>query len=104
MPEVITSWINNTQGSDSKHRSNEKNGLFWAITQFDKKIEDFINNPKMNFGENGLLQQTILEKFGNCSWLQDWSDNQSFKNVYLVRKPRIKTSSIFVLGSDQNEI
>ncbi|MCR4553778.1 MAG: putative virulence factor [Succinivibrionaceae bacterium] len=103
MPEVITQWIYSTQGAEPLRRSNEKNGLFWAITQFDKKIDDFINNPNMNFGENGLLQQTILEKFGNCGWLKNWSDDQPFKNVYLVRKPRIKSSSIFLLGSDQNE-
>jgi len=104
MPEVITEWIHNTQGADQLRRSNEKNGLFWAITQFDKKIDDFVNNPKITFGENGLLQQTILEKFGFCPWLKNWSDNQPFNNVYLIRKPRIKSSGLFELGENCREL
>ena len=102
MPEVVSEWIRNTQGEDPAVRSSDRNGLFWAITQFDKKIEDYINNPNMNFGENGLLQQTVLEKFGNCRWLQNWSDGIPFRNVYLVRKPGIRTSAVFSTGP-QNE-
>ena len=102
MPEVVSEWIRNTQGEDPAVRSSDRNGLFWAITQFDKKIEDYINNPNMNFGENGLLQQTVLEKFGNCRWLQNWSDGIPFRNVYLVRKPGIRTSAVFSTGA-QNE-
>lgn len=90
-PQVITEWIELTQGSEAQDRSSEQNGLFWALTQFDKKIDACMNNDRnMDFGENGLLQQTILEKFSRCSWLQNWHDNQPFNNVYLVRKPGIK--------------
>lgn len=88
---VLERWIERTQGETAEKRSTKKPGLLWAITMFDKRIgaslsltEDILNN---SWGRGGLLQQTILERFGSYDWLENWSNNQRFNNVYLVRKP-----------------
>ncbi|MFX3766243.1 virulence factor SrfC family protein, partial [Streptococcus suis] len=42
---------------------------------------------KQSWGAGGLLQQTILERFGNYDWISDWSNGKPFDNLFLVRKP-----------------
>lgn len=88
---VLERWINKTQGATPEERSGKEPGLFWAITMFDKRIvadldkkEDML---RMSWGKGGLLQQTILERFGGYDWLNHWNVQDNFKNVYLVRKP-----------------
>ncbi|WP_274968908.1 virulence factor SrfC family protein [Succinimonas amylolytica] len=97
--KVITSWIGQTQGKSSPDRARHSCGLFWALTKFDKRIiDDLDKEENRSYGKRGLLQQTVLEKFGHCSWLENWNGNtdnpQPFNNIFLVRKPGIDCSFI----------
>jgi len=99
MEKVISSWIEQTQGKNSMDRARHSCGLFWALTKFDKRIiDDLDKEENRSYGKRGLLQQTVLEKFGHCSWLENWNgeaDNQRpFNNIFLVRKPGIDCSFI----------
>lgn len=99
MEKVISSWIEQTQGKNSIDRARHSCGLFWALTKFDKRIiDDLDKEENRSYGKRGLLQQTVLEKFGHCSWLENWNgeaDNQRpFNNIFLVRKPGIDCSFI----------
>ncbi len=97
--KVITNWINSTQG-DINQRSQHKAGLIWAITKFDKRIEQFINSKgninNLQLGKNGLLHQVLLEKFSDQDWLEQWSTNGAvklpFNNIFLVRKPCLEST------------
>src|SRR5574344_1125383 len=87
---VITRWIEQTQGKNVEERSKHNPGLFWALTKFDVRItQDLDKNPK--YGNDGLLHQTLLEKFGGSEWLTHWSKSNNkelpFNNIFLVRKP-----------------
>ena len=88
---VLERWINKTQGDTPEARSQRKPGLLWAITMFDKRISADLtkdeNMLKISWGSGGLLKQTILERFGNYPWLNDWSNGKPFNNTFLVRKP-----------------
>lgn len=90
---VISRWIEKTQGATPDKRSMHQSGLFWAITKFDTRIGDDLNKDPslLRYGSDGLLQQTILEKFGRCSWFLNWSGSEEkpepFNNIFLVRKP-----------------
>lgn len=88
---VLERWIGKTQGETPEKRATKEVGLLWAITMFDKRICTSLtlseDNLKNSWGKGGLLQQTILERFGSYDWLMNWSNNQKFNNVYLVRKP-----------------
>ncbi|OCG20342.1 putative virulence factor [Gilliamella sp. App4-10] len=88
---VLERWIDKTQGETAEKRATKKAGLLWAITMFDKRIGTSLtlseDNLKNSWGKGGLLQQTILERFGSYDWLSNWSNDHQFNNVFLVRKP-----------------
>ena len=88
---VLERWIDKTQGETAEKRATKKAGLLWAITMFDKRIGASLHQSEDNlsntWGKGGLLQQTILERFGSYDWLSNWSNNGKFNNVFLVRKP-----------------
>lgn len=88
---VLERWIDKTQGETAEIRSIRKPALLWAITKFDIRVQDKLNtteeNLKISWGSDGLLKQTILERFGHYDWFKNWSNNQPFNNVFLVRKP-----------------
>ena len=88
---VLERWIDKTQGESAEKRATKKAGLLWAITMFDKRISNSLtlseDNLKNSWGKGGLLQQTILERFGNYDWLTNWFNEHKFNNVFLVRKP-----------------
>ncbi len=87
MREVITSWINKTQGSKSCERAKHNSGFFWALTKFDRRISsDLDKGQTLEYGRSGLLHQTVLERFEFEDWFKDW-DGSPFNNIVLVRKP-----------------
>ena len=61
-----------------------------------------LTSSQYNYGRSGLLQQTILEKFGKREWLSDWAAGKPFGNIFLVRKPRLP-GGIFALDSENLE-
>ena len=93
---VLERWINKTQGDNPTDRAKRKPGLLWAITMFDMRITSDLTKDedmlKMSWGQGGLLKQTILERFGNYTWLNEWSNGKPFDNVFLVRKPGFKVA------------
>ena len=104
--DVISRWINQTQGCDSAARGSHHCGLFWALTKFDKRIAEDLDKENRVYGRGGLLQQTVLEKFGQCEWLRNWDGSEEaprpFSNIFLVRKPGLDCS--FIDKSDTNEL
>lgn len=91
---VLETWIKKTQGETPEIRSLRKPALLWAITKFDIRIQDKLGtteeNLKISWGRDGLLKQTILERFDKFSWVENWSNGQPFNNIFLVRKPGFK--------------
>jgi hypothetical protein len=86
---VLDTWVHSTQGETSADRAKRPPGLVWVITQLDKRL-----TPKP--GTSDVLQRqewtsmihiTLLERFAQCEWLQDWANGKPFDNVFLVRKP-----------------
>ncbi|KAE9535390.1 putative virulence factor [Ursidibacter arcticus] len=102
---VLERWINKTQGDTAETRSIRKPGLLWAITMFDMRITADLSKDedllKISWGQGGLLKQTILERFGNYEWLNNWSNGKPFNNVFLVRKPGFKVAFLDMNGSDE---
>lgn len=102
---VLERWIQKTQGDSPEHRAKRKPGLLWAITMFDMRIGQDLSKDeellKISWGAGGLLKQTILERFGNYEWFNNWSNERPFNNVFLVRKPGFKVAFLEVDGDNE---
>lgn len=100
---VLETWIKKTQGETPEIRSLRKPALLWAITKFDIRIQDKLGtseeNLKISWGRDGLLKQTILERFDKFSWVENWSNGKPFNNIFLVRKPGFKVPFLNVEGN-----
>lgn len=89
---VLSNWIEKTQGENVDIRAGKKSGLTWAITMFDKRINASLSHTEdqlqIGWGSEGLMQQALLERFGQYNWVDEWTRGKPFNNMFLVRKPR----------------
>lgn len=87
---VLTRWIEKTQGANVQERGKRTPGLIWALTMFDMQIGTMLEQDEnmVREGWEGLLKKTMLERFGQYEWIQNWA-GKPFSNTYLVRKPRL---------------
>jgi len=93
---VLSRWIERTQGETPAERARRKPGLLWAITMFDMRIGSDLDKGedllRLGWGSGGMMKMTMLERFGQYAWLQDWAGGLPFDNSFLVRKPRLKVT------------
>lgn len=95
---VLTEWISNTQGKDPQTRAKRACGLIWTMTMFDLRITQSLTltEPllRQSWGKGGMIKMAMLERFGQYSWMSDWTGGNAFDNTFLVRKPRVPTPFI----------
>lgn len=101
---VLTRWIEKTQGLTSQDRADKAPGLIWTLTMFDKRISGALNltESQLREGWEGLIKMTLLERFGQYDWMNEWAPGQPFNNTFLVRKPRLPVS--FLNSRDNEEL
>lgn len=92
---VLTEWIHKTQGASPEERKG-RCGLIWALTMMDGFIGNSLNlkPEQMPEAAGNMLKLTMMERFGNLPWMQEWEPGQAFNNTFLVRKPRLQTPFI----------
>lgn len=85
---VLDAWVKSTQGTAAE-RAERPPGLIWVITQLDKRLAPVPGQSEKAMDElwGGMVHITLLERFGRCEWLQEWSNGKPFDNVFLMRKP-----------------
>lgn len=102
---VLERWIHKTQGETPEQRALRKPGLLWAITMFDMRISSDLDKGEdllsIGWGSGGMMKMTMLERFGQYSWLQEWIKDQPFANTFLVRKPRMKVPFLELQDSEE---
>jgi hypothetical protein len=105
---VLTRWIEKTQGAKPEERALRKPGLLWAITMFDMRIGSDLDKGQdllsLGWGNGGMMKMTMLERFGQYTWLQEWTTGQPFDNTFLVRKPRMKVTFLDLQGGQEVSI
>lgn len=103
---VLTRWINKTQGASAAERGSRDAGLIWAITMLDKRVGASLehNESQLKEGWDGMMQATMLERFADLSWMQEWKPGKPFDNTYLVRKPRMATAFLDLHGAEETGI
>ncbi|MGE6196398.1 putative virulence factor [Aeromonas media] len=103
---VLTRWVEKTQGKSASERKSRKPGLFWALTMFDMRINSGLNltQTQLKEGWDGLMQQTLLERFGQYDWIQEWAPGQAFNNCFLVRKPGMPVPFLSMEGGREVDV
>lgn len=102
---VVDRWVKETQGSNPEERKQHKPGLYWVLTKFDNRIGNDLGKDNISYGSEGLLGQTLFEKFSRYEWLNNWDgDNegekpQSFNNLFLIRKLNQESCTFIELSS-----
>jgi hypothetical protein len=88
---VLSSWIDRTQGETAEKRAHRPSGLIWAITMFDMKIADSLSKDEsmLEMVWDNLIKMTMLERFQQYAWMQNWRPGNPFDTTFLVRKPRL---------------
>ncbi|MDY0270912.1 MAG: virulence factor SrfC family protein [Advenella sp.] len=101
---VLSDWIHKTQGASPEERKG-RCGLIWALTMMDGFIGNALNlkPEQMPEAAENMLKLTMMERFGNLPWMQEWEPGQAFNNTFLVRKPRLQTSFINLDSQDNEE-
>lgn len=104
---VLNRWVEKTQGKSAQERGESKPGLFWAITMCDMRINNSLKHTESQLKEGweGMLHMTLLERFAQYDWLQQWAPNQAFNNCFLVRKPGLDNPFLTLEGeADQGTL
>ncbi len=103
---ALTEWIASTQGETPEIRAARRPGLVWALTMFDMRLtpkpdetEDLIRN-----GWLGMMKLALLEKFEQFEWVNKWTPDKPFDNLFLVRKPGMAAGVIRTDGRRETEI
>nr|WP_249208851.1 putative virulence factor [Magnetospirillum sulfuroxidans] len=99
---VLDSWVAATQGATPAERARRAPGLLWALTMFDKRLGDSMNQSDSNLDMkwNGMLTLALLERFGKAAWVQEWAGGKAFDNLFMVRKPGM-SKGIFELDDEK---
>lgn len=102
---VLNRWVEKTQGKHAEERQGRTPGLFWAITMCDMRINNSLQHTteQLKEGWEGLLHMTLLERFAQYDWLQQWSPGQAFNNCFLVRKPGLDNPFLQLEGDSGQE-
>lgn len=93
---VLSSWVKSTQGTSPEERAARPAGLIWVITQLDKRLMPVPgqSDAAVNQLWGSMIHITLLERFGQCEWVQEWADGACFDNVFLMRKPGFMSAVI----------
>lgn len=102
---VLNRWVEKTQGKSAEERQGRNPGLFWAITMCDMRINSSLQltTEQLKEGWEGMLHMTLLERFAQYDWLQQWAPGQAFNNCFLVRKPGLDNPFIDLKDGTEQE-
>lgn len=103
---VLSGWIHRTQGDTPEQRAQRPAALIWAITMFDMKIADTLTKDQamMEMVWENLIKMTMLERFQQYNWMQEWTPDRPFDNTFLVRKPRMPVTFLTLENDDETAV
>ncbi|WP_228720053.1 putative virulence factor [Methylococcus geothermalis] len=95
---ALSAWVHGTQGETPADRGARPPGLVWVVTQLDRRLEAKPGQTAVQQQQEwaNMIHITLLERFAQCDWLNDWTGGKPFDNVFLVRKPGMLRSAFKV--------
>lgn len=102
LPYMVNKWVEWSHGHDPQSRAGKTPLLFHVFTKFDmdlvrKRGED----PSVRW--DSRLKTNFEDFMGrDGDWVNEWTENEPFKNCYWVRNPGVD-QTVFVRGKDGHE-
>lgn len=95
---ALSAWVHGTQGETPADRGARPPGLVWVVTQLDRRLEAKPGQTAVQQRQEwaNMVHITLLERFAQCDWLNDWTEGKPFDNVFMVRKPGMLRSAFKV--------
>lgn len=101
LPGVINDWIASTHGETPEDRINKAVALFFILTKFDMEFEEKKGAPSLETRWDNRLHASLLDFFGKQhDWPTQWTPNQAFNNLFLLRNPNYKFKSVLNYDGD----
>ena len=104
LPGAVEEWIMATHGKTPEDRLHSKNALFYILTKSDHHFEEK-SGAKFETRWDDVLKGMFLGHFSgaysqNTRWVEEWTPNQPFNNLFMLRNVNIRWSSMMDYSSD----
>lgn len=93
LPGAVEEWIMATHGKTPEDRLHSKTALFYILTKADHHFEDK-SGAKFETRWDDVLKGMFLGHFSgaysqNTRWVEEWTPNQPFNNLFMLRNVNI---------------
>ena len=92
---LIDQWVRDTNGSSSEKRAKVPAGLLLVMTKFDMDLQtkggDNESTERQRWPDR--IKSSLLERFGSMDWVENWTADSAFNNMFWLRNPEIKDSA-----------
>ena len=92
---LINQWVRDTNGSSSEKRAKVPAGLLLVMTKFDMDLQakggDNESTERQRWPDR--IKSSLLERFGSMDWVENWTSDNAFNNIFWLRNPEIKDSA-----------
>jgi len=92
---LIDQWVRDTNGSSPEKRSKVPSGLLLVMTKFDMDLQtkggDNESTERQRWPDR--IKSSLLERFGSMDWVETWTTEKAFNNMFWLRNPEIKDSA-----------
>lgn len=107
LPGAVEEWIMATHGKTPEDRVHVKNALFYILTKSDHHFEEKAG-AKFETRWDDVLKGMFLGHFAgaysqNTRWVEEWTPNQSFNNLFMLRNVNIRWNGMMVYSPDGEE-
>lgn len=91
---LIDQWVRDTNGASPDKRAQIPPGLLLIMTKFDMDLQakggDNESTERQRWPDR--IKSSLLERFGSMEWVENWTAENAFNNMFWLRNPEIKDS------------
>lgn len=106
LPGAVEDWIIATHGRTPADRAKSRTALFYILTKSDHHFEEK-SGARFETRWDDVLRGMFLGHFSgaysqNTRWVEEWTPNQPFNNLFMLRNINIKWDNMMSCTSDSD--
>lgn len=107
LPAAVEEWITATHGKTPEDRVHAKTALFYILTKSDHHFEEK-SGAKFETRWDDVVKGVFLGHFSgaysqNTRWVEEWTPNQPFNNLYMLRNVNIRWDNMMTYNAEGRE-